>query len=365
MNKKAPRWLLAFLSGACALTVLIFIFGTVGINAPWLPGGAPIPGPTPQVEQALVLASAQLPGNPNQSGPVYRYSVIPGGVRQSSELTSVLERDQLARVHYASFNSDNAYLVHVKSPRQVYVSYRMGNKIYWTKNKVWLSTGEALLTDGKSSVRTRCGNRISDRPQSTVSDKEPAPEELDMVIAPSPGAYNRTADASNNYVRPTAPTNNAGSVGAPMGAAAPIMQRPTPLPAPRTPPIAAPRPSPPIAQQPPGTPIGITPVLPPVAAFPVPVTPPELSTPPTSNRPPRPIPTSPIHDNVHVGEPILPAFPSPLPTVLPPPVIVVPEEPGTQVPEPASFTIVMLALVSLTLLRMPNRQKRRKVLAAG
>ncbi len=47
-------------------------------------------------------------------------------------------------------------------PRKlVYVSYRIGNKVFWTKHKLALRKGEAMLSDGTNMARTRCGNRIS------------------------------------------------------------------------------------------------------------------------------------------------------------------------------------------------------------
>lgn len=128
--------------------------------------------------------------------PVYGNSVIPGGVQGSSELTAVLARDNITRAHFADFDTANAYVVHAPSARRVHVSYRMGNAIYWTKNTVQIAKGEALLTDGKTFVRTRCGNRIADAAQSTVSNMEPAPAILDTVLAQPPEAVSLTGNAS-------------------------------------------------------------------------------------------------------------------------------------------------------------------------
>ncbi len=129
-------------------------------------------------------ASAQSRVDASPAKRVYGHSVIPGGVRGSAELASVLERDAVVRAHYADFDSANARVVHVERARLVHVSYRMGDDIYWTKKTVRLVKGEALLTDGKSFVRARCGNRIADIAQLAVSRNEPAPEELDTVISP-------------------------------------------------------------------------------------------------------------------------------------------------------------------------------------
>lgn len=210
-----------------------------------------------------MLSNRQVRANPDSLAPVYRHSVIPGGVRKSSHLASALAHDRFASVHYADFDVASAYIVHVKAPRAVHVSYRLGDEIFWTKKKVLLSSGETLLTDGKSFVRTRCGNRIADTPQPKVSDKEPPPEELDTLIEP-----------------PRAPLDRSGK-----------------------------------------TPNDVGWILPPFNGFP--------------------------DGTENVGAPGEPppsaVVPPPLPTVPAPPIIVVPEEPPTDIPEPASFALVMLA----------------------
>lgn len=113
---------------------------------------------------------------------IYKYSVIPGGVYGRDELLRVLKTDQVVAAHYASFNANVASEVTVTKPRAVYVSYRKGDKIYWTSKKVMLVEGETLLSDGQSEIRARCGNRISDVPQFPVELKGPTVEELDSSV---------------------------------------------------------------------------------------------------------------------------------------------------------------------------------------
>ena len=65
------------------------------------------------------------------------------------------------------------------------MSYRIGNQVFWTKRKVALRAGEAILTDGRSKIRARCGNCISDTPmQPTLQAEEPLPSEFDRGIVP-------------------------------------------------------------------------------------------------------------------------------------------------------------------------------------
>jgi hypothetical protein len=113
---------------------------------------------------------------------VYPYSIVPGGVSDRGELLRMIQSDKVVATHYASFDASKVRAVTVTTPRAVYVSYRKGDKVYWTARKLMLAQGETLLSDGSSEIRTRCGNRISDVPQLPVEVKGPTPEELDSSV---------------------------------------------------------------------------------------------------------------------------------------------------------------------------------------
>ena len=104
---------------------------------------------------------------------VFPYSVIPGGARSSRELLGAARREPVVAVHYAEFSVANALVIRLPHDKLAYVSYRVGNHVYWTKTKVKLHQGETLLSDGKHLARTRCGNRISDVAMAPVSPQEP------------------------------------------------------------------------------------------------------------------------------------------------------------------------------------------------
>jgi hypothetical protein len=127
---------------------------------------------------------------------VYRNSVIPGGVRSAADLAAVVQRDPVVAAHYANFDVAAARLVPVEKSRMVHVSYRIGDTIYWTKNKVRLVLGENLLFDGKHLTRARCGNRIADEPQGPVLDNEPAPEVLDATFVSSEDLMDQLANTA-------------------------------------------------------------------------------------------------------------------------------------------------------------------------
>jgi hypothetical protein len=94
--------------------------------------------------------------------PYYRYSVIPGGAHTPEELKSALAHDPVAASHYSDFRLDKTHLVTLQNDKVCYVSYRVGDKLYWTRRPITLHKGEALLTDGVHYARTRCGNRVSE-----------------------------------------------------------------------------------------------------------------------------------------------------------------------------------------------------------
>lgn len=116
------------------------------------------------------------------SRPLFPYSVIPGGVQSAQELRNALEHDPIAAVHYAGFNVSQTHVVRLASDEEMYVSYRLNNRIYWTRKRLKLLKGETVITDGKNVARTRCGNRLSATAQSPVAAKQP----LDMTLDPAP-----------------------------------------------------------------------------------------------------------------------------------------------------------------------------------
>lgn len=151
---------------------------------------------TPLPEMMLARASQVVTPAAEKFKPlklVYRNSVIPGGVHSQSALASA-QRDPVVAAHYAGFDVAAARTVRVEQSRLVHVSYRIGDKIYWTKKKVRLALGEILLSDGKHLTRARCGNRIADEPQFPLLANEPAPEVLEAVFVSADDLIDQTAN---------------------------------------------------------------------------------------------------------------------------------------------------------------------------
>lgn len=119
--------------------------------------------------------------------PVYPYSVVPGGVRDVGELKRAAEHDRVIAAHYAAFDFGHARVVRLALPRTAYVSYRIGNRVFWTRHRVTLKQGEMLITDGKMTARARCGNQVMEVPQQETSTSEPPPAKFDEPVNPAIG----------------------------------------------------------------------------------------------------------------------------------------------------------------------------------
>jgi hypothetical protein len=122
-----------------------------------------------------------------ESRPVYPYSVVPGGVRDVSELKWAAEHDPVVAAHYAGFDYNHARVVVLKATLSAYVSYRVGNKVYWMRRRVSLKKGETVITDGKITARTRCANRVEEVPQQATSSSEPPAAKFEEPVHPSTG----------------------------------------------------------------------------------------------------------------------------------------------------------------------------------
>jgi hypothetical protein len=163
---------------------------------------------------------------------VYPYSVIPGGVSSADELREASAHDATVAAHYAGFDYRRARLVEVDHPRLVYLSYRRGSQIFWTRKQASLHPGEKLLTDGRISARTRCGNQVSVLPQVNTSPEEPLIAELDRPDAVASGIEFPSASFNSGLfqVDPTMPIGPGSTAGGPLtGPGPPGVSMPFPV----------------------------------------------------------------------------------------------------------------------------------------
>ena len=88
--------------------------------------------------------------------------------------------------HYRDLDPATMRRETLNADQLAFVSYRMGDRIYWTKQKVRISAGETILTNGDTLIRARCGNCISLEPMLPTADDEPDPAELDALLGDDP-----------------------------------------------------------------------------------------------------------------------------------------------------------------------------------
>jgi hypothetical protein len=192
--------------------------------------------------------------DPSQPRPLFPLSVIPRGVASAQELKAVLAHDPVASAHYAGFSVANSRIVKVEKTRAVYVSYRLGNQIFWTKNRMLLRRGETLISDGRNSARTRCGNRISDvavlptsahePPMKMLEQpaefKDPQFEENPLDFTPLLFAGNtEPLPPGNSFIPPPGSGGSAPPIGLPIGCCGSIPPTDPPV---KPPPVTTPEP---------------------------------------------------------------------------------------------------------------------------
>jgi PEP-CTERM motif-containing protein len=142
----------------------------------------------PKAQAAQSLSSTFLIPPPQASldqsqRTVYPYSIVPGGVRDVAELKSAMASDPIVAAHYGELQLASLRVVRLDRARSLHVSYRIGDRIYWTKRTMILAKGEPVITDGVLIARTRCGNLAADvipnAGEVLTLLTEPTPEDFD------------------------------------------------------------------------------------------------------------------------------------------------------------------------------------------
>jgi hypothetical protein len=171
MRRLSP-WLTALLQTVILLMVVAYA-------TPWLNADESLPS-IPRRSDDIALRG-------RQARPVFNGSVVAGGVYSLDELRAVIDRDPVVAEHYRDIDLDRMEAVTLIAGRAAYVSYRVGDTVRWTRERVWLQPGETVFTDGATMIRARCGNCVSDVKQENVAAVDPARGDLDdFVVPPTP-----------------------------------------------------------------------------------------------------------------------------------------------------------------------------------
>lgn len=157
----------------------------------------------PRVAYAFTPPQSEnrVPNLPGQRS-LYPYSVIAGGVVSAAELTKAIANDPVVAQHYSGFSAVGAHVVNLRQKSSFYVSYRIGEDVFWTKRVIILHKGELLLSDGRYSARARCGNRLSETPQLPVSQQEPMLDAFEKA-QPEPPSLPYIANPPPTFFRPS------------------------------------------------------------------------------------------------------------------------------------------------------------------
>ena len=126
---------------------------------------------------------AQASANRKPARLVYQYSVVPGGVQDVHELSEAVAHDPDVALHYAALDMNRAHLVRLPVDQKMYISYRRNGRILWTKTAHLIRAGEKVITDGKVTARTRCGNRLASKPEGLTAPDEPSEAQLNQPVA--------------------------------------------------------------------------------------------------------------------------------------------------------------------------------------
>jgi hypothetical protein len=207
---------------------------------------------------------------------VYPYSIVPGGAPNVDEAKLAMLRGDV-RANYTNVDFAKLHEVKLTANLSGYVSYRYGDKIYWTAKKLTLRAGETVFTDGQHIVRGRCLNCYSVVPMSPIRPHEPSEKVLNAPVDVPVYAYKFPMLPVETPMLPPPPEELTPTVPI-LPAVAPVKPGggfwfpiiPIIPPIHHHPGSSPVTPSTPGSPGPPGTPPGTPPVIPPVAVVPEP-----------------------------------------------------------------------------------------------
>jgi len=132
-------------------TILTLLLALLGTSCQRQAAEAPPVGPA-----SAPKATTAAPGRP-----VFPYSIVSGGITSPTEMAEAIKQDPVVREHYAGLRPASFRTEVLPEDRKGYVSYRIRDKVYWSRRLMTLKKGETVLTNGETMLRGRCGNRIS------------------------------------------------------------------------------------------------------------------------------------------------------------------------------------------------------------
>jgi hypothetical protein len=206
---------------AAAFAVIAAFVSAVVFLEPYAEPAAPLALESESIRSKDIVLDVQ---RVDAARVVYPYSVIPGGVFSTEEFADAVAADAAVGAHYGDVVPAALHVERVSAPREAYMSYRIGDRIYWTKRKLALAEGERVLTDGRVTVRARCGNRVSEEPMQPTSEAEPPVQAFEndggapQAAAPPPLLVNGEPPLGLAALTPMEPGMQPLTSGEPWGA---------------------------------------------------------------------------------------------------------------------------------------------------
>jgi hypothetical protein len=114
----------------------------------------------------------RLPVNPPVTKTFVPLSFIPGGVRSVEQFRAALAADKDLVAQFPDFDFSKARFERLGRPVCAFIAYRNGKDFRWTKGCKPLPADTLVITDGKTYIRARCGNKISFSPQAPTIDSD-------------------------------------------------------------------------------------------------------------------------------------------------------------------------------------------------
>jgi len=117
--------------------------------------------PQPQNRVAASFHAEELPQHYKadlSQRKVFPFSVVPSGTMSRKGVQLKVDADAVVGDHYRGLQLDKLKPFRLAKPAQGLVSYRIGNKIFWTAQRLYLKPGEILPSDGVNLIRGRSGN---------------------------------------------------------------------------------------------------------------------------------------------------------------------------------------------------------------
>lgn len=155
----------------------------------------------PEIGESAPVGIAWRPQTPRLA---YRYSIVPGGVWSADDVVQAIEDDPVVAAHYHRLDLTRLRSEVLAESRTAYVSYRTSRDIGWTSRRVQVGAGEAVLTDGTTTIRARCGNVLSDEAVADAADERFDPAVLDQIDPAASFAFGRPVPADPRVSAPDA-----------------------------------------------------------------------------------------------------------------------------------------------------------------